>query len=88
MDKRAVIEKAVRDELCELLDGSGDNRISRPRRGKPFIVMMVGLQVRSPTCQLCRCKLCFGSCAAVRLGDPAYRHAYMSARSKWCLPIW
>ena len=84
IDKRAVIEKAVRDELCELLDGSGDNRISRPRRGKPFIVMMVGLQVRSPTCQLCKCSSCVGICAAVRLGDPACRHAYECSQHGAC----
>jgi signal recognition particle subunit SRP54 len=47
-DKRAVIERAVQQELCALLDGSGDRRISRPRKGKPYIVMMVGLQARTP----------------------------------------
>lgn len=44
MDKRTVIEKAVRDELCALLDGSGDAKVPKPKRGKPFVVMFVGLQ--------------------------------------------
>jgi signal recognition particle subunit SRP54 len=45
IDKRAVIERAVRDELCSLLDGTGDRKVPRPKRGKPFVVMFVGLQV-------------------------------------------
>jgi signal recognition particle subunit SRP54 len=53
MDKRAVIERAVRDELCSLLDGAGDRKVPRPKRGKPFVVMFVGLQVRSPSSTSC-----------------------------------
>lgn len=45
VDKHSVIERAVRDELCSLLDGSGDKPVVKPRRNKPFIVMFVGLQV-------------------------------------------
>ena len=45
IDKRAVIEKAIRDELCSLLDGTGGVAMSKPKRGKPYIVMFVGLQV-------------------------------------------
>lgn len=45
VDKHAVIERAVRDELCSLLDGSGDTPVVKPRRNKPYIVMFVGLQV-------------------------------------------
>lgn len=54
VDKRAVIEKAVKDELCELLDGSGGAQQPRPKRGKPYVVMFVGLQVRrSLPCSQC-----------------------------------
>lgn len=49
VDKHAVIERAVRDELCSLLDGSGETPVVKPRRNKPFIVMFVGLQVRIHT---------------------------------------
>lgn len=45
IDKRAVIEKAVRDELCSLLDGSGEASVPKPKRGKPYVAMFVGLQV-------------------------------------------
>lgn len=48
IDKRAVIEKAVRDELCALLDGSGETSVPKPKRGKPYVAMFVGLQVRCP----------------------------------------
>ena len=55
IDKRAVIEKAVRDELCSLLDGSGEASVPKPKRGKPYVAMFVGLQVRSSSIQLwCR----------------------------------
>ena len=47
IDKRAVIEKAVRDELCALLDGTGGVTLAKPKKGKPYIVMFVGLQVGS-----------------------------------------
>ena len=47
IDKRAVIEKAVKEELCALLDGSGEKPPPKPRRNHPFVVMLVGLQVRS-----------------------------------------
>jgi hypothetical protein len=47
IDKHAVIEKAVRDELCALLDGSGEASLPKPKRGKPYVVMFVGLQVRT-----------------------------------------
>jgi signal recognition particle subunit SRP54 len=46
IDKRVLIERAVKDELCTLLDGSGEKSIVRPKRGKPYIVLFVGLQVR------------------------------------------
>lgn len=77
VDKHAVIERAVRDELCSLLDGSGDTSIVRPRRNKPFIVMFVGLQVLMLcvvlpgrwrySCYLCR--TC-GSCSSMHLINP------------------
>jgi signal recognition particle subunit SRP54 len=58
LNKRKIIEKAVFDELCSMLDGGGDaERESKMakgakdgsasygvRKGKPHVVMFVGLQ--------------------------------------------
>lgn len=49
IDKRAVIERAVRDELCSLLDGSGGDTVNKPKRGRPYVVMFVGLQGNGKT---------------------------------------
>mmetsp|Transcript_3182 Transcript_3182/g.5456 ORF Transcript_3182/g.5456 Transcript_3182/m.5456 type:complete len:506 (+) Transcript_3182:110-1627(+) len=45
LNKQRVIEKAVFDELCELLDsGVGDTKKLELKKGKSTIVMFVGLQ--------------------------------------------
>lgn len=74
IDKRAVIEKAVRDELCSLLDGSGEASVPKPKRGKPYVAMFVGLQVRFSSLNM-RCRSTFGivleSCATRTLQPTA-----------------
>lgn len=59
LNKRKIIEKAVFDELCGMLDASGADASSsssasssaakvkryEPKKGKPNVVMFVGLQV-------------------------------------------
>jgi signal recognition particle subunit SRP54 len=55
IDKRAVIERAVRDELCALLDGSGEVSVPKPKRGKPYVAMFVGLQVLPSAHIVCCC---------------------------------
>eukprot|EP01025_Chloroclados_australasicus_P010089 TRINITY_DN13955_c0_g1_i4.p1 TRINITY_DN13955_c0_g1~~TRINITY_DN13955_c0_g1_i4.p1 ORF type:complete len:491 (+),score=95.19 TRINITY_DN13955_c0_g1_i4:215-1687(+) len=51
IDKRKVIEKAVHDELCTLLDGSGDSekKLYELKKGKQNVVMFVGLQGNGKT---------------------------------------
>lgn len=67
IDKRAVIEKAVREELCALLDGSGDGAVRRPKKGKPFVVMMVGLQARCCSLLCFRLRTCLAAGARTQL---------------------
>lgn len=42
--KRKVIEKAVADELCAMLDSGVDEKKLEIKKGQPNIVMFVGLQ--------------------------------------------
>ncbi len=45
LNKQRVIEKAVFDELCDLLDSGGvDPKKLEPKKGKTHVVMFVGLQ--------------------------------------------
>lgn len=43
-DKRKIIEKAVFDELCELLDAGAGKKKFEPKKKEQSIVMFVGLQ--------------------------------------------
>lgn len=43
-DKRKIIEKAVFDELCELLDAGSGRKKFEPKKKEQSIVMFVGLQ--------------------------------------------
>lgn len=66
LNKRKVIEKAVFDELCALLDSGlpkerdGKERKQELRKGRPNVVMFVGLQV------------CMSACM-----DAAHAHAWL-----------
>ncbi|KAK9805289.1 hypothetical protein WJX72_011358 [[Myrmecia] bisecta] len=44
INKRKVIEKAVVDELCGMLDSGLDDKKQELKKGKPNVVMFVGLQ--------------------------------------------
>jgi signal recognition particle subunit SRP54 len=44
LNRQRVIEKAVFEELCSILDGSGDSKSLELKKGKPNVVMFVGLQ--------------------------------------------
>lgn len=44
LNKRKIIEKAVFDELCSLLDAGTENSKFTLKKGKPNVVMFVGLQ--------------------------------------------
>lgn len=44
LNKQRVIEKAVFDELCHMLDSGTDPKLLEPKKGKPYTVMFVGLQ--------------------------------------------
>lgn len=44
LNKQRVIEKAVFDELCHMLDSGTDPKSLEPKKGKPYTVMFVGLQ--------------------------------------------
>ena len=41
-DKRKIIQKAIHDELCKMLDPGKPS--FTPKKGKPSVVMFVGLQ--------------------------------------------
>lgn len=50
LNKRKIIEKAVFDELCAMLSsGDGTAKLHQPKKGKPSVVMFVGLQVCAPS---------------------------------------
>ena len=44
LNKQRVIEKAVFDELCDMLDSGMDPKKVELKKGKPAVVMFVGLQ--------------------------------------------
>lgn len=44
LNKQRVIEKAVFDELCDMLDSGVDPKKLELKKGKPTVVMFVGLQ--------------------------------------------
>lgn len=44
LNKRKIIEKAVFDELCSMLDSGTDSKKLELKKGKPNVVMFVGLQ--------------------------------------------
>jgi signal recognition particle subunit SRP54 len=45
LNKRKLIEKAVYDELCAMLNSGVDPASQQLKKGKPNVVMFVGLQV-------------------------------------------
>ena len=44
LNKRKIIEKAVVDELCAMLDSGADEKKLELKKGQPNVVMFVGLQ--------------------------------------------
>ena len=44
LNKRKIIEKAVSDELCALVDSGGDGKVADLKKGQTNVVMFVGLQ--------------------------------------------
>lgn len=44
LNKRKIIEKAVSDELCALVDSGGDSKLADLKKGQTNVVMFVGLQ--------------------------------------------
>lgn len=44
LNKRKIIEKAVVDELCAMLDSGADEKKLDLKKGQPNVVMFVGLQ--------------------------------------------
>ena len=44
LNKRKIIEKAVVDELCAMLDSGVDEKKLEIKKGQPNVVMFVGLQ--------------------------------------------
>ena len=44
LNKRKIIEQAVVDELCAMVDSGGDVKQVELKKGKPNVVMFVGLQ--------------------------------------------
>lgn len=44
LNKRKIIEKAVVDELCAMVDSGGDAKTAELKKGQPNVVMFVGLQ--------------------------------------------
>lgn len=44
LNKRKIIEKAVYDELCAIMDSGKDGKRFEPKRNKTSVVMFVGLQ--------------------------------------------
>ena len=50
LNKRKIIEKSVVDELSSMLSsGSDEKQLVDLKKGKPNVVMFVGLQARCPT---------------------------------------
>ena len=44
LNKRKIIEKAVTDELCAMVDSGGDGKLADLKKGQPNVIMFVGLQ--------------------------------------------
>lgn len=44
LNKRKIIEKAVTDELCSMVDSGGDGKLADLKKGQPNVIMFVGLQ--------------------------------------------
>ena len=44
LNKRKIIEKAVSDELCALVDSGGDSKLAELKKGQTNVIMFVGLQ--------------------------------------------
>ena len=44
LNKRKIIEKAVVDELCAMVDSGGSAKAVELKKGQPNVVMFVGLQ--------------------------------------------
>ena len=62
LNKQKIIEKAVFDELCGMLDAGSDQKAGakkmEPKKGRPNIVMFVGLQVSRELLAEGRCGTC------------------------------
>ena len=52
VNRRKIIQKAVFDELCALVDPGAQS--FKPVKGKPNVIMFVGLQVCYPTALMAR----------------------------------
>jgi signal recognition particle subunit SRP54 len=62
LNKRKIIEKAVVDELSNLLSsGIEEKKLVDLKKGQPNVVMFVGLQASPPVGRLCGAKICLQS---------------------------
>ncbi len=64
VDRRKLIERSVTEELCKLLDGTDGHGSFQLKKGKPNVVMFVGLQVHGCHCTLDSCRKSYATAAS------------------------